>query len=426
MNGAADDARHRRGALWIIGATIVGGGSGYVVTIVAGAALGAVDYEPFAVYWSTLYLIVAAVSGLQQEFARASSPRVATAGRGTVAGSPGRSAVAAVVGIPLILGGIIAVTSLWWGPVLLGENGVLLSLPLAAAVSGYCVTAILSGILSGIGAWSAVAAMTVVDGLLRLLLTVAALATGSVELAAWAVATPFVVVPIAALIVGLRRFRGRVSWESGIGRILRNSVATVLGAIAIGAIVSGLPSLLVATTVEAEPGSLAGLLYAINLTRAPIIIAVLALQSYLIVHFRRSDRAARDLSIASAAILIGGAVLAAAGWAGAPALVGFLGGGDFTLSSPEAAVVVASGAVVALLTLTGAAVLAANAHAAYASGWVTAAFATIIALVGMPDGVARLVVALVVAPLVGVAVHAVALSSSRVPRRGQESELLVD
>lgn len=421
MSATTADARHRRGALWLIAATIVGGGSGYIVTVYAGAALGAVAYEPFAVYWSSLYLIVAAVSGLQQEFARATTSADPLGGTGAALDRRSGGVAAAVLGAPLALGVVAAVSVQWWGPALIGESAGSVSAPLVLAIVGYCATAIVSGVLSGIGAWAAVAAMTMADGVLRLLLTSAALSTGSFELAAWAVAAPFIAVPVTAVLVGAKRLRGRVLLDASLSQIFRNAVATVLAAVAIGALVSGLPAILVSTSSTTEPGDLAGLLYGINLTRAPIIIAVLALQSYLIVHFRRSPHALRDLALASITVILGGGAVAALGWAAGPALVSTLGGEAFTLGSTEATIIIASGAIVALLTLSGSAVLAARAHVGYAVGWVCAATATILILVGMPDGTWRLLVALVVAPLLGVVIHLMAFAKRGTSRAPQDA-----
>jgi hypothetical protein len=72
-----------------------------------------------------------------------------------------------------------------------------------------------------------------------------------------------------------------------------------------------------------------------------------------------------------------------------------------------------AGAVsVALLTLTGAATVAAALHRAYSIGWVGATVAAA-ALLTLPlDLESRTVVALLCGPLVGIAVHLAALARS--------------
>jgi len=70
----------RSGPISILIATAVGGGAGYLLTILVGVRLGAEGYAPFAIFWSTLYLVIGALAGIQQEVARAA--RVKTNFRG--------------------------------------------------------------------------------------------------------------------------------------------------------------------------------------------------------------------------------------------------------------------------------------------------------------------------------------------------------
>ncbi|NKY08378.1 hypothetical protein HF998_15555, partial [Cellulomonas hominis] len=66
----------------------------------------------------------------------------------------------------------------------------------------------------------------------------------------------------------------------------------------------------------------------------------------------------------------------------------------------------ASACALALLTLTGAAVLALGRHAAYALGWLAATVVSAALLVLPGDLNPRAVLSLAVGPLVGVLVHA--------------------
>jgi hypothetical protein len=64
---------------------------------------------------------------------------------------------------------------------------------------------------------------------------------------------------------------------------------------------------------------------------------------------------------------------------------------------------------IALLTLTGAATVAAALHRAYAAGWIGATLASALVLLLPVALETRTVVALLCGPLVGIAVHLVAL-----------------
>ena len=70
----------------------------------------------------------------------------------------------------------------------------------------------------------------------------------------------------------------------------------------------------------------------------------------------------------------------------------------------------AAAIAIALLTLTGAATVAAALHRAYAAGWIGATVASALLLLLPLDLETRTVVALLCGPLVGIAVHLAALA----------------
>ena len=68
---------------------------------------------------------------------------------------------------------------------------------------------------------------------------------------------------------------------------------------------------------------------------------------------------------------------------------------------------------IALLTLTGAATVAAALHRAYAAGWISATVASMLLLLLPLDLETRTVIALLCGPMVGIAVHLAALARVR-------------
>ncbi|MCU1443148.1 MAG: hypothetical protein JWQ59_1298, partial [Cryobacterium sp.] len=58
----------------ILVATAIAGIAAYVVTWVVPRIIGGVDYKVFAVFWASMYLVVTALSGIQQEVTRATRP----------------------------------------------------------------------------------------------------------------------------------------------------------------------------------------------------------------------------------------------------------------------------------------------------------------------------------------------------------------
>lgn len=403
--------------MWLLLATVINGGSGYAIMILAGAAFGARDYEPFAFFWSTLYLVVAAVSGIQQEFARATSPSATGAEHGAPSARL-RSLGVVLLGATTIIGLATWASSPLWAPLALGGGGEALALPLSVGVAGYVVVAVISGLLSGIGAWRAVAMMTIFDGVLRLAIVAGALMIGDPALTAWAVVVPFVVVPVVAAATLARQRRDRFHIADSWPRILRNAALTVAAATAIGLLVSGLPALLRATTPDASPGELAGLVLAVNLVRAPLIVAVLALQSYLVVMFRQAEAHGRLLTLGSVLVMVASGALSIIAAALGPAVVQGIGGPEFVVGPIEIVLVVLSGGVVGLIAITGASTLASGMHGRYALGWGAAAAASAASLAVIPPGDLRLAVALVLAPLVGCVVH-----RARGPRTGGGSRV---
>jgi hypothetical protein len=119
---------------------------------------------------------------------------------------------------------------------------------------------------------------------------------------------------------------------------------------------------------------------AVTLTRAPLLVPLTAMQGNLIAHFvdRRTERLRALL---------------------APA------------------------APIALLTLTGAAAVAAAQHRAYSLGWVGATVASVLLLLLPLPLETRTVVALLCGPLIGIAVHLGALARAHRPTadRGEMS-----
>jgi O-antigen/teichoic acid export membrane protein len=172
----------------------------------------------------------------------------------------------------------------------------------------------------------------------------------------------------------------------------------------------GFPVLLKLTSTEL--GAQGGvIILAVTLTRAPLLVPLTAMQGNLIAHFvdERSDRL-RAL-IAPAAIIggIGAVGVLAAGVVG-PWLLRVAFGPQYQASGALLAWLTAAAVAIAMLTLTGAAAVAAALHRAYALGWVGATVASgLLLLLPLPLQT-RTVVGLLCGPLVGIGAHLVALS----------------
>jgi hypothetical protein len=395
-----------RGPIFIIVATAIGGGSGYLLTIFAGASLGPVAYAPFAVFWSSLYLVIAGLAGIQQEVSRAARP---------LTGGPGRPvarnfALAAAIAVASVATG----TSALWSGLVFPSGGWLLALPLAFGVASYVLAAVLGGVLFGLRLWPLIAAMIAVDGILRLLLTGIALAlTKDIVVLGWAITIPFLLTPALLWLFMRRQVVGKSELDVGYRQLLWNVARTLIGSTATGVLISGFPVLLGATSPGVDPARLAAVVLAINLARAPLVIVVLSLQSYFIVMFKRSLRPGAVL-VTLEVVVAGAAVIVAAivgVWG--PGLFRLVFGDGYRLDGLVLAITVVSGGLVGMLCVAGAALLAGGRHGLYSAGWVAAAVATIIILLLPLPLETRAVLALCIGPAVGLLVHLGAWAVSR-------------
>jgi hypothetical protein len=191
---------------------------------------------------------------------------------------------------------------------------------------------------------------------------------------------------------------------------LRGAAHSITAAGASAILVMGFPVLLKLTSNEL--GAQGGvIILAVTLTRAPLLVPLMAMQGNLIAHFvdERTDRL-RAL-IAPAVIIAGiGAIgVVAAGIVGPWLLrVGF--GAQYNATGELLAWLTAAAVAIAMLTLTGAATVAAALHSAYSLGWVGAtAAAGLLLLLPLPLET-RTVVGLLCGPLVGIGVHLLALA----------------
>lgn len=385
-------------------ATAVGGGTGYVLTILAGKMLGATNYATFAVFWSALYLVVGAVSGVQQEVARATRPRRARTTAPNIALRFGAMTALALLGL------LVATSPLWAERVFRGES-YSLALPLAIGVAWYSVMATLAGVFYGLELWKSIATLVSVDGLLRLALVgCTMLTTDDVRAVAWAIVLPFFVTPIVLWLMVKRLVRGRFELDVGFRALTWNVARTVTGSAATGVVVSGFPLLLGATSSHESVTTLAAILFAANIIRAPIIVVVMALQSYLIIMFRTRQRHWGLLGAIVASVGAGTAVIAILAGLFGPSLLQIFMDADFVLPAALLANLVGSAGVVAVLCATGPALIAIRRHAWYTSGWVVAAIATVLVLFAPLDLVERATLALWCGPLVGLGVHLVGLA----------------
>lgn len=400
-------ARAARGPGVVLAAALVAGGIGFVLTFVVARTIGAAAAAQFTAFWSGLYLVIGAVSGVQQEVARASRP--ATPGE-RAPRTLVRFALLATVGCALLAAGIAVV---WVWPVF-ADRGLAFVFPLALGPAGYALTAVVAGALYGVKQWTSIAAMVIGDAVLRLAAVVVVLSiTHDVLAVAWAVAFPFFGA-LAVLWWFIRpRLSGRVRSDVTVGRLTANAAQAVAGSFALSVLVSGFSLVTVATSGDVPTVKLGAFVFAVTVVRAPIMVGVMSAQSLLIVSFRDHERPLRRAALLILGVLAVGLVIAVVAAAVGDAALSTLVGPDFRVGAPVLVVIVASSALMGALFITGPLALSRSRHLTYAVGTIAAAATSIGSLLLPVDFATRTSLALLAAPLVGLLCHAVGLAGAR-------------
>lgn len=404
---APSSERGSRGLLLILAGTAAAGVSGYAIQILAPALLDDADsYLVFSAFWSLLFLLGSVVGGIQQEIARATTPDVSPTAHRSIRGF----AIGCAVVISVITGAI----GLLVGPTAFGPAHLPIVGALVIGMLGYVMTAVLMGLFYGLGSLGSVAALIAVDAGLRGIAVVIGMVVGApIDLLAYLIALPF---GLAVLIVwrfARSRVVGRYALDSDNVVLAQHALTTMVAAASVGVMVTGMPLLFRLSLTELSTVALASLTLVVTLTRAPFIIPLMALQSYLVVSFRDQPDRVRPRVRLYLLFAVGvGVVAALIMMPAGPWIVSILSGGDYSTTPVESAAVVMSAILVGCMCITGPALLAQGEHGAYASGWVVAAIVTgIILFLPIEPAAVRSMVALSAGPVAGLGVHGVRLAA---------------
>ena len=389
----------------VLVATAIAGLAGYAITWWVAREIGFADYATFAALWAALYLTVGGLAGIQQEFTRASQ-----SGPGT---GVKKATVFACAAAAIVFCLMVASSPLWVTNSFPVQRFTLLW-PLAVGAASYVFVATISGVLYGLSAWRPLALAILIDPVLRLLALVAVLRfTHDVTVLAWVVVLPLPLTFVVVWLVVRRPSRRGFVVDVAYGQLAWNVVRVVVGAGSLSVMVSGLP-LLIRATSHSEPDAAVGLLVlAITLTRAPLIVTVMSLQSILVVRFRDQETALlRQVATMVGVLAAVGVLLAILGWLLGPWVFSVLFPGETTPDGWLLAALVGSSVLVAVMCVTAAANLAKGQHSFLTAGWLAAATLTVLFLALPGDLLQRVLLALVVAPLGGLVVHGLGMVRS--------------
>jgi O-antigen/teichoic acid export membrane protein len=397
-----------RGSVARVGtATVLTALCGYAVLYLAARDLEPAGFSVFGVFWGAFGLAAGAANGLLQEAAR----EVRSARYTDIASGPRTRPmrVAAVVGVVAALL-IMGSSPLWSGHVFVESRGLSVVL-LSVGLAGFCLHATLLGMLAGVGRWTQYGALMVTDAGIRVAVAAATFVLGwGLVGFLWATVAGAVAWLIMLIASPATRAAARLLTPGGTLTFLRGAAHSIAAAGASAILVMGFPVLLKATS--GDLGATGGVvILAVTLTRAPLLVPLTAMQGNLIAHFvdQRTERLRALMGPAVAVVGLGLAGVLVAGLFG-PWLLRTAFGPEYRAGGALLALLTTAAVAIALLTLTGAAAVAAALHRAYSLGWVGATLASVLLLLLPLDLQTRTVVALLCGPLVGIAVHLAALA----------------
>jgi O-antigen/teichoic acid export membrane protein len=400
-----------RGSVARVGvATAVTALCGYLVLYLAARDLDPAGFSVFGVFWGAFGLVTGAAFGLLQEATR----EVRSARHAVLPPGPHTHPlrVAAVIGVAAGL--VIAASApLWAGQVFVAARWTSVVL-LSVGLAGFCLHATLLGMLAGAGRWTHYGSLMVADAGMRVVVAAAtfALSWGLVGYL-WATVCGAVAWLVMLAVSPATRAAARLVAYGDTATFLRGAAHAIAAAGASAILVMGFPVLLKATSQNL--GSTGGVvILAVTLTRAPLLVPLTAMQGNLIAHFvdQHTERMRALAGPAAVVVGVGAVGVVMAGLAGPWLLrVGF--GADYRANGALLAWLTAAAVSIALLTLTGAATVAAAMHRAYSLGWIGATVASTALLLLPLDLETRTVVALLCGPLVGIVVHLATLRMVR-------------
>jgi hypothetical protein len=363
------------------------------------------DAEVFMVFWSALFTFSGVLTGLSLEITRT------TAAVTKSSNGPKVALVASVIG--LVLAALLAATSSWWGQLVFPAYSGHLALIIAFSVLCCATYHSLVGSLAGLQKWGLYAGLVAADSAARLALVIGTfLLTRSLLWAAAAAGIAFVVWLPFLIVSPTARSTLRTRADAPLRTVLTRFAASALATGSSAVLVIGFPALLSLTAPAAERGSLAPLILALTLTRAPLMIPLNAFQGVAVAHFTKNQsRGFKALwPILRVALLVGVSASIAAHFLG-PWLLQLFWGSEYVVSGFVLSALTIGATGLAILTLTGAVCQSLTKHQSFVAGWLTAVVVALVVLMFNIPLELRAVTALVIGPILGIIVHAFALTS---------------
>lgn len=403
----------------ILIASVLAAGSTFAITVLAARTLDPEANRQFIVFWSVLFGAFGILSGIQHESTRAS----ATTARRT--GLAGRGTRVLVSALPLgaATGAVLLLSSPLWAGSRLPHDTTAAIVVIALACVAYACHVALAGTSAGTGRWRLYADLMGGEAVVRLVLfaVVALVLLGRPSLLGLEIAVAAAALTWVLFLVLSPQARRTASFRvdyTGTALLWRR-LSAMFTAACTAVLVTMYPVFIDAAAGSVDAITVSSTQIALQLTRAPIMIPLQALQGVAIASFvAQQDRPFQALAGPISKIM-GLAVLGAIGAALLGPWILHLINDRYHVAPLWFGGLVLTAGVVAALTLTGTAALAADRHVDYAAGWLVAGAVGIAALWLPGELGQRVVVALLLGPALGVGVHLLLLlrHARRLPAR---------
>lgn len=396
-------------------ANLVAAVTGFAIMIVLAAKLPPAWNAEFLVFWSVLFWVYGAVGGLQYETVRSVRGAQTVAANAVEPARPGGRVVPVALLLALAGVGLVFVSAWFWGPRVFPNHAMVLAGVIALGGWLFAGHSAVIGALGGVGRWSAASVLIAGESLVRFLAVIVLVLLGG-QLLPLKIVVPAGGLVWVVAVAATPRFRRVMAIRADVAPAVfaRNAAQAMVANAASASLVVGFPTVLGLVIGHAGIQAIPGLLFAISMTRAPLMLPLNAFQSMLVAHFVSHQRGGGFLAKVVLGCLGVGLVLAAVvAWVGPP-LLGLLRP-EYHMSAWLLAGLTLDATALALISVTGTFVLAARRHVWYMVGWL-AAIAACVGFLLTPIGLEhRVVVALLIGPAVGTVLHLLAVG--RVSRR---------
>ena len=377
-------------------------------------------YVAFAVLWALYYAVAGSVAGLQLEVTRWVVVRDANRTEPTVSDADGGGW--GLLWVAVLVGSISAIVVLasfpLWREFLSAGWSVAILLALGALTLTGLI--LILGVLVAQRRWRAAAILLGADALVRLVATALAVAFSS-ELSGYALAIVSGSLVWAPMLLTSRDGFSTVEWSRGAPGMLGRAMTAIASTIGASLLIAGLPWLYALTSTDGGGDLSAGLVAGIVLFRSPVLVLAQGVRPVVLRELVSSGAdAARHVRHVTGLYAIAAVVLTTGAYALGPALLRVSFGDSYVVSHTQAAGLALSAVVLAYAVHLSVALVALDQHRRGTEGWLIAVLATLLALVLPVNDDARLLLAAVGGPLLGVAYLSIAWVGV-VNRMGSES-----